>query len=93
MAEPGPFRLRECRVEQGHLMAEHVHMLLSIPPEIRAVAGGGIHQGRDSFGAGVRGANAKLPGPAFLGQRLACLDRRSGQSNQAMIREYIKNQE
>ena len=24
---------RECRIEEGHLMADHVHMLLSIPPK------------------------------------------------------------
>lgn len=24
---------RECRVEEGHLMPDHVHMLLSIPPK------------------------------------------------------------
>jgi len=24
---------RECRVEEGHLMADHVHMMLSIPPK------------------------------------------------------------
>ena len=24
---------RECRIEEGHLMPDHVHMLLSIPPK------------------------------------------------------------
>jgi len=24
---------KECRVEEGHLMVDHVHMLLSIPPK------------------------------------------------------------
>jgi putative transposase len=24
---------KECRVEEGHLMADHVHMLVSIPPK------------------------------------------------------------
>lgn len=24
---------RECEIEEGHLMADHVHMLLSIPPK------------------------------------------------------------
>lgn len=27
-------RQRECEVEEGHLMADHVHMLISIPPKI-----------------------------------------------------------
>ena len=26
-------RQRECRVEEGHLLADHVHMLVSIPPK------------------------------------------------------------
>ena len=25
---------RECRVEEGHLMADHVHMMLPIPPNL-----------------------------------------------------------
>ena len=27
-------RRRECRIEEGHLMPDHVHMLLSIPPKL-----------------------------------------------------------
>jgi putative transposase len=26
-------RRKECRIEEGHLMADHVHMLISIPPK------------------------------------------------------------
>lgn len=26
-------RQRECQIEEGHLMSDHVHMLLSIPPK------------------------------------------------------------
>ena len=28
-------RRKECRIEEGHLMPDHVHMLISIPPSIR----------------------------------------------------------
>jgi putative transposase len=28
---------RECRVEEGHLMSDHVHMLVSIPPKYSEV--------------------------------------------------------
>ena len=24
---------RECEIEEGHVMADHVHMLISIPPK------------------------------------------------------------
>jgi REP element-mobilizing transposase RayT len=26
-------RPKECRIEEGHLMPDHVHMLISIPPK------------------------------------------------------------
>ena len=26
-------RRKECRIEEGHLMTDHVHMLISIPPK------------------------------------------------------------
>jgi putative transposase len=26
-------RQKECRIEEGHLMVDHVHMLISIPPK------------------------------------------------------------
>jgi putative transposase len=29
----GLARQRECQIEEGHLMSDHVHMLLSIPPK------------------------------------------------------------
>jgi putative transposase len=31
---------KESRIEQGHLMPDHVHMMISIPPEICGFAGG-----------------------------------------------------
>ena len=36
-------RQKESRVEEGDLMPDHVHMMLSIPPKY-AVAGGGVDQ-------------------------------------------------
>ena len=40
---------KESRIEEGHLMVDHVHMMIAIPP------GGGIYQRqeRDPFGAGL----------------------------------------
>ena len=35
---------RESKVEEGHLMVDHVHMLVSIPPKYSVAQGGGIHQ-------------------------------------------------
>ena len=53
---------RDSQILEGHMMADHVHMLISIPPKVRCVTGGGIHQGqkRDPFGPGVRGEEEKF---------------------------------
>ena len=60
---------RELKVEEGHLMPDHVHMLLSISAEIRSVAGRRVYQGqkRDPLGPGLWGAQAQLRGTALLG--------------------------
>jgi putative transposase len=31
-------RRKECRIEEGHLMPDHVHMLISIPPKYSVVS-------------------------------------------------------
>ena len=33
---------KECRIEEGHLMIDHVHMLISIPQNIRYLRLSGI---------------------------------------------------
>ena len=47
---------KECRVLEGHLMLDHVHMLLFDSAQVCGVGGGGIHQGkeRDPPGADLR---------------------------------------
>ena len=76
---------KESRVEEGHLMPDHVHMLVSIPPKHFGVSGGGVHQGqeRDPSGEGVRRAQAQLRWAALLGTGVFRLDggsRRGGDS-------------
>ncbi len=63
---------KESRIEEGHLMPDHVHMMICDPAEVCGVAGGRVYQGqeRDSSCAGVWRAEAKLRGAAFLGSRL-----------------------
>ena len=60
---------KKSKVEEGHLMPDHVHMLLSDSAEIRGVAGRRVHQGqeRDPPGPGLWRAQAQLRGPAFSG--------------------------
>ncbi len=80
---------KESRIEEGHLMPDHVHMMISIPPKY---AGGRFYQGQEChpFGPCVWREEAQLCRAALLGKRLFRLDRRSRRSR---VREYIKNQE
>ena len=45
-------RQKESRIEEGHLLADHVHMLISIPPKYAVSQ---VHQGEecDPFGTGL----------------------------------------
>ena len=44
-------RRRECRIEEGHLMADHVHMLLSIPPKYSVAEVIGFLKGKSWTGS------------------------------------------
>src|SRR5271156_1073434 len=81
---------RESRVEEGHLMPDHVHMLLSIPPKY---AGGRVHQRqeRDSSCASLWRAEARLCRSKFLGTRIFRLDRRSGRNRHQGLHQETGN--
>ena len=83
---------RESRVEEGHLMPDHVHMLLSIPPKyavsqvMRYIKGkSAIHLAR-VYGERKRG----FVGQSFWarGYFVSTVGR-----DETVIREYIKHQE
>lgn len=40
---------KECRVEEGHLMPEHVHMLLSVPPKYAVSQVAGYIKGKSAI--------------------------------------------
>src|SRR5579862_8080519 len=61
---------KESRIEEGHLMPDHVHMMIAIPPKYAVSQVIGFIKGKcDPPGAGVRGEETKFCGPAFLGAR------------------------
>jgi len=70
---------KESAVEEGHLLPDHVHMLLSIPPKYAVAQVGGVHQGeeRDPDRAAVHGGEAELRGAALLGTGVLRVDRRA----------------
>lgn len=60
---------KECRVEEGRLMADHVHMLLSIPPTYAVSQVVGFIKGMSAIHlARVYGHRKRnFVGPHFLG--------------------------
>ena len=70
---------KEVVVEEGHLMPDHVHILLSIPPKYSVSGVVGFIKGeeRDSDRTSVHGSSEELCGSEFLGERLLRIDGRS----------------
>src|SRR5579859_3902462 len=86
LAEP-----EQSRIEEGHLMAHHVHDDLD-SAQVRGVRGGGLHQGQkcDSPCAGLWRAQAEFCWSTLLGAgyMVSTVGR-----DETVIREYIRNQE
>ena len=40
---------KESRIEEGHILADHVHMLLSIPPKLAVSSVGGYLKGKSAI--------------------------------------------
>ncbi len=83
---------KECRVEEGHLVPDHVHMLLPIPPKYSVSQVVGFIKGKSAIHlARVYGERKRN----FVGQHfwargyfVSTVGR-----DESVIREYIKNQE
>lgn len=83
---------KESRVEEGHLLLDHVHMLLSIPPKYGVSQVVGYMKGKSAIHLARMYAERKrnYAGQHFWarGYFVSTVGR-----DEAMIREYIKNQE
>ena len=85
-------RQKESRVEEGHLMSDHVHMMLAIPPKYAVSQVVGYMKGKSAIHlARVYGERKRN----FVGQHfwargyfVSTVGR-----DETMIREYIRNQE
>ena len=83
---------KESRVEEGHLMIDHVHMLLSIPPKYAVANVVGYIKGKSAMHIARTFGERKRN---FVGQHFwarGYLASTVGR-NEAVIREYIRNQE
>ena len=83
---------KESRIEEGHLMSDHVHMLISIPPKYAVSQVVGFIKGKSAIHlARVYGERKRnFVGQSFWarGYSVSTVGR-----DEATIREYIRNQE
>ena len=83
---------KECRVEEGHLMSDHIHMLLSIPPKYSVAQIVGYVKGKSAIHIArtYMGKGRNFMGEHFWarGYYVSTVGR-----DEKQIREYIKKQE
>ena len=85
-------RDKESRIEEGHLIVDHVHMLISIPPKYAVSSVVGYIKGKSAIHiARTYGERRRI----FVGQHfwvrgyfVSTVER-----DEAMIRDYIRHQE
>ena len=82
---------KECRIEEGHLLADHVHMMISIPPKYSVSSEVGFIKGKSAIHlAQVYGEHKQnYAGQSFWarGYFVSTVGR-----DEATIRESIRNQ-
>jgi len=85
-------REMECRIEEGHLLADHVQMKISIRPKYAVLSVVGFIKGKSAIDlAGVYGERKQnYAGQSFWarGYFVSAVGR-----DEATIREHIRNQE
>ena len=85
-------RQKECRIEEGHLRPDHVHMLLSIPPKYSVAAIVGYLKGKSAIHIArtYRGRRSNFLGESFWarGYFVSTVGR-----DEAKVRDYIRKQE
>lgn len=83
---------RECEVLEGHMMPDHVHMLISIPPKYSVAQVVGYIKGKSAIhiARNFLGRRRNFTGEHFWarGYHVSTVGR-----DEAMVREYIKAQE
>jgi REP-associated tyrosine transposase len=83
---------KQSRIEEGHLMADHVHMMISIPPKYAVSEVVGFIKGKSAIHLARVYGERKLN---FVGQHFwarGYMVSTVGR-DETVIREYIRNQE
>ena len=73
---------KECKIEEGHLMPDHVHMLISIPPKYSVAEVIGYLKGKSSIWIAQ---NVEI-----LGEGLLRFDRRAGRGDDPRFTSEIR---
>ncbi|HIK17079.1 MAG TPA: IS200/IS605 family transposase [Leptolyngbyaceae cyanobacterium M33_DOE_097] len=81
---------KECRIEEGHLMVDHVHMLISIPPKYSVSQIVGFIKGKSAIARTYLGRRQNFTGQNFWarGYFVSTVGR-----DEAVVRQYIRDQE
>jgi putative transposase len=83
---------KECTVEEGHLMPDHVHMLLSVPPKYSVASVMGFIKGKSAIHIArvYAGRRRNFVGQHFWarGYWISTVGK-----NEAAVRRYIQEQE
>jgi putative transposase len=83
---------KECKVEEGHLMPDHVHMLLSVPPKYSVAGVMGFIKGKSAIRLArvYAGRRRNFVGQHFWarGYWVSTVGK-----NEAAVRRYIQEQE
>ena len=82
-------RRRESKIEEGHLMPDHVHMLISIPPKHSVAEVIGFMKGKSSIwiAQNVERKARKFHRAQVLGSRLLRLDGRAGRGDDQSLHQ------
>jgi putative transposase len=80
---------KESKIEEGHLLLDHVHMFDLDPTEVRSVAGDRIYQGKecDTLGSCIRREEAEFCGPALLGEGILRIHSRTGHRGNTRVHQ------
>jgi len=83
---------RECVIEEGHMMPDHVHMLITIPPKYSVAQVVGFIKGKSAIHIARRymGRKQNFAGQSFWarGYFVSTVGR-----DEEVVREYIRHQE
>ena len=85
-------RQKECRIEEGHLLADHVHVLMSIPPKYAVAQVVGFLKGKSAIHIArvFSGRRKNFAGQHFWarGYYVSTVGK-----DEQVVRKYIKEQE